>query len=174
MLFSSNHIVLTSYSHSKAKREKTKRHGQESHRGWPEGGGHEQAEVGEGHGQGEGGGAGQEEEEDDHEVWESSLTFLRVWWRRAHSSDCLQTSFSIHSSPSIHSFVDITSNQAQPLSNFLSHPTRPTTPSNSHWGAVRRLQPATPAKPSELGKRRREDTPVSAGDQTQYSVDLGD
>ena len=74
------------------------------------------------------------------------------------------------------SFVDITSNQAQPLSNFLSHPTRPTTPSNSHWGegAVRRLQAATPAKPSKLGERRREDTPVSAGEQTQCSVDRGD
>ena len=81
-----------------------------------------------------------------------------------------------HSCSGRNSFVDITSNQAQPLSNFLSHPTRPTTPSNSHWGegAVRRLQAATPAKPSKLGERRREDTPVSAGDQTQCSVDLGD
>ena len=35
-------------------------------------------------------------------------------------------------------------------------------------------EPATPANPSELGERRREDTPVSAGEQTQCSVDLGD
>ena len=50
------------------------------------------------------------------------------------------------------------------------------TPSNPHQGegAVRRLQAATPAKPSELGERRGEDTSVSEGDQTQCSVDLGD
>ena len=41
-------------------------------------------------------------------------------------------------------------------------------------GSLRRLQAATPAKPSKLGERRREDTPVSAGEQTQCSVDLGD
>ena len=36
------------------------------------------------------------------------------------------------------------------------------------------LEDYTPANPSELGERRREDTPVSEGDQTQCSVDLDD
>ena len=71
-----------------------------------------------------------------------------------------------HSCSGRNSFVDITSNQAQPLSNFLL-----IQPDQRHLQILIEVQPATPAK---LGERRREDTPVSAGDQTQYSVDLGD